>query len=86
MTIIVNNYSNYNERSLKLIIVIVMTVISVIVISFHSLYLWHVRSFKDSHREKAPSNKNPVLPKRMKMDICVGDTSNQLFTKKIILE
>ena len=36
-------------------------------------------SFKDTCREKAPSNKTPALSKNMNMDICVVGTSNQLF-------
>ena len=40
-------------------------------IKFHS-------SVKDTHREKAPSNKTPTLTESMNMDICVVDTSNQL--------
>ena len=48
---------------------------------------WHIRieivlngwsrSFKDTHREKAPSNKTPALWKSMNMDIWVVGTSNQ---------
>ena len=37
--------------------------------------------FKDTHREKAPSNKTPTLLKSMNMDIWVVSTSNQLFIK-----
>ena len=36
-------------------------------------------SFKDVHREKAPSNKTPVLSRSLNMDIWVDGTSNQLF-------
>ena len=34
---------------------------------------------KDTHREKAPSNKTPVLSKSTNMGICVVGTSNKLF-------
>ena len=37
--------------------------------------------FKDTHREKAPSNKTPALTKSMNMDIWVVGTSNQLFKR-----
>ena len=51
---------------------------------------WHIRieivcngcsrtSFKDTQREKAPSNKTPALSESMNMDIWVVSTSNQLF-------
>ena len=51
---------------------------------------WHIRieivsngcsriSFKDAHREEAPSNKTPALSESMNMDIWVVGTSNQLF-------
>ena len=51
---------------------------------------WHIRieivsngcsriSFKDAHREKAPSNKTPALSESMNMDIWVVGTTNQLF-------
>ena len=36
---------------------------------------------KDTHREKPPSNKIPVLTKSMNMDIWVVGTSNQFFLK-----
>ena len=35
--------------------------------------------FKDTHREKAPSNKTPTLSKSMNMDICMVDKSNNFF-------
>ena len=35
--------------------------------------------FKDTPREKAPSNKTPALTISMNMDIWVIGTSNQLF-------
>ena len=38
-------------------------------------------AFKDTHREKAPSNKTPTLSKSMSMDIGVVATSNQLFRR-----
>ena len=37
--------------------------------------------FKDTQREKAPSNKTPALTKSTKMGIWVGGTSNQLFIR-----
>ena len=36
-------------------------------------------SFKDTHREKAPSNKTPALSESMNMDIWVFGTPDQLF-------
>ena len=36
---------------------------------------------KDTHREKAPSNKTPALTKSRNMDIWVVGTSNQLFIR-----
>ena len=36
---------------------------------------------KDTHREKAPSNKTPTLSKIINMDIWVAGTSNQLFIR-----
>ena len=38
-------------------------------------------SSKDTHREKAPSNKTPVLSESMNMNIWVVGTLNQLFIK-----
>ena len=38
-------------------------------------------SLKDTHREKAPSNKTPALTKSMNTDIWVVGTSNQLFRR-----
>ena len=51
---------------------------------------WHIRtetvsdscsrvSFKDTNREKAPSQKTPALLESMNMDIWVVGTSNELF-------
>ena len=37
------------------------------------------RKFKDTHREKASSNKTPALSESMNMDIWVVGASNQLF-------
>ena len=34
---------------------------------------------KDTHREKAPSNKTLVFTKSMNVEICVVGLSNQLF-------
>ena len=39
----------------------------------------YVMLIKDTHREKAPSNKTPVLTKSMNMDSWLVVTSNQLF-------
>ena len=36
---------------------------------------------KDTHREKAPSNKTPALTRSWNMDIWVVGTSNQLFLR-----
>ena len=43
--------------------------------------LSHLREhkFKDTHREKAPSNKTSTPSKSMNMDIQMVGTSNQLF-------
>ena len=38
-------------------------------------------SFKDTHREKAPSNKTPALTKSTNMAIWVVDISNQLLIR-----
>ena len=37
--------------------------------------------FKNTHRERAHSNKTPALTERMNMDIRIVGTSNQLFIK-----
>ena len=37
--------------------------------------------FKDTHREKAPSNETPVLTKSKNMGIWVVGTTNQLFMR-----
>ena len=37
--------------------------------------------FKDTHREKTPSNKTPALTKSMNIHIWVVSTSNQLFIR-----
>ena len=37
------------------------------------------KQIKDTHREKAPSNKTPALTKSTNMGIWVVDTTNQLF-------
>ena len=37
--------------------------------------------FKDTHREKAPSNRTPQLAKIMNMEICVVGSLNQLFIR-----
>ena len=38
-------------------------------------------NFKDTHREKAPSNKTPTLSKIMNIIIWVVGTSNQLIVR-----
>ena len=40
-----------------------------------------IRHIKDTHREKAPSNKTPMLTKSTNMGIWIIGTSNQLFTR-----
>ena len=40
-----------------------------------------IKLLKDTHREKATSNKIPPLPKSMKMDIWLLGTSSQLFIR-----
>ena len=40
-----------------------------------------VSYIKDTHREKAPSSKTPVLTKNMNMNIWVVSTSKQLFLR-----
>ena len=45
-----------------------------------------MRISKDSHREKAPSNKTTVLSKIMNIDIWVVGTSNQLFIEVLKLK
>ena len=37
--------------------------------------------FKDTHREKSPSNESPALTENMNIDIWLADTSNQLFIR-----
>ena len=37
--------------------------------------------FKDTHREKAPSNKTPALTKSTNTSIWIVGTSNQLFIR-----
>ena len=41
---------------------------------------------KDTHREKAPSNKTPALPKSTNMGIWVVSATNQLFIRVSKLE
>ena len=44
----------------------------------------HIHSFsnlKDTHKEKARSNKTPSILESMNMEICVAGTSNQLFLR-----
>ena len=38
-------------------------------------------NIKDTHREKAPSNKTPALTQSMTVEIRVVGTSNQLFKR-----
>ena len=40
-----------------------------------------VSYIKDTHKEKAPSSKTPVLTKNMNMNIWVVSTSKQLFLR-----
>ena len=40
-----------------------------------------IKRFKDTHKEKAPSNRTPTLSKSMNMGIWVVGTSHQLFTR-----
>ena len=47
---------------------------------------WHSQNFdfqglRDTHREKAPSNKTPALRKSRNMDIWVVGTPNQVFMR-----
>ena len=42
--------------------------------------------FKDTHKEKAPSNKTPALTKSANMGIWVVGTSNQLFIRRSYTE
>ena len=56
-----------------------------LVATFSSYFCWSVncmsrvcRFLKDTHREKAPSNKTQAVTKSMNMGIWVVDTSNQL--------
>ena len=44
---------------------------------FNSLFSFS--SFKDTHREKTPSNKTPVLRKSMTINILTVGTLNQIF-------
>ena len=37
--------------------------------------------FKDTHREKSPSNESPTLTENMNLDIWLVNTSNQLFVR-----
>ena len=46
-----------------------------------SLQLSATGLFKDTHREKALSNKTPAFTKSRNMCICVVGTSNQLFIR-----
>ena len=40
-----------------------------------------IGEFKDTHREKVPSNKTPALTKSTNMGIWVVGTSNQVFIR-----
>ena len=40
--------------------------------------------FKDTHREKAPSNKTPALTKSANMGAGIVGTSNRLFIKRFL--
>ena len=50
-------------------------------VSISCVYLYISGNFNDTHREKAPSNKTPVLMKSMNMEIWVVGTSNQFFIR-----
>ena len=43
--------------------------------------MWVGGEIKDTHREKAPSNKIPALRKSMNMDVWAVGTLNQLFIR-----
>ena len=45
------------------------------------IFLGDFYFLKDTHREKAPSNKTPALTKSTNMGIWVVGTSNQLFIR-----
>ena len=45
----------------------------------HGFHKEHL--LKDTHWEKTPSNKTPMLTKSMNMDIWIVSTSNQLFLR-----
>ena len=47
--------------------------------SRHSSVFYKIVVLKDTHREKAPSNKTPALTKSTNMGIWVVGTTNQLF-------
>ena len=42
--------------------------------------------FKDTHRDKAPSNKTPAFRKSTNMGVWAVDTLNQLFTRGSLTE
>ena len=48
---------------------------------YNTIYFQSFIITKDTHREKAPSNKTPALTKSVIMDIWVVGTSNQLFIR-----
>ena len=43
------------------------------------LFIIFINLLKDTHKEKVPSDKTPVITKSMNMDIWLVGTSNQLF-------
>ena len=45
------------------------------------MFFTKVLQIKGTHREKAPSNKTPALPKSTNMGIWVVDTTNQVFIR-----
>ena len=47
---------------------------------------WVGFCLKDTHKEKAPSNKTPALTKSANMGIWVVGTSNQLFIRRSYTE
>ena len=46
-----------------------------------NLLLYQLIEIKDTHREKAPSNKNPAFRKSTNMGVWAVGTLNQLFTR-----
>ena len=53
--------------------------LSIILFNFNIKTKNRLNVLKDTHREKAPSNKTPALTKSTNMNIWLVGTSNQLF-------